>query len=259
VPISSPHPSAGSAGARGAGPLPPSGEPSRAYILSEDPDLAGGLAAEERRRAADLLHAETIDVCRPRWEPPSCHSCDYGLLVLEGLLARQVRVGKALATELLGPGDILRPWDRPLSSHVIPPRHEWLVLHTSRLAVLDGRITVLIGSWPELSVSFAARLVRHSRSLAYTMAVSHLTRVDDRLLGLLWHLASMWGRVTPTGVTVPFRLTHQVLGEVVGAQRPSVTSAMRSLQERRLVERGEHGGYVLRGDPPEWSRVHSGA
>lgn len=226
-----------------------------ASILGEDPELGEALTVEERAQVAEVLYAKVVRVEEPHWEPPpqDCAGA-YGLLVLDGLLARHVRVGKALATELLGPGDILRPWDKPLSAHLIPPTHDWLVLHRARLAFLDRRASELIGRWPELSASFAARLVRHSRSLAYQMAIGHLTRVDDRLLGLLWHLASMWGRVTPTGVTVPFRLTHQVLGEVVGAQRPSVTAAMRSLQQRELLRRGPRGGFVLTGEPPGWSR-----
>jgi CRP/FNR family cyclic AMP-dependent transcriptional regulator len=86
------------------------------------------------------------------------------------------------------------------------------------------------------------------------MAISHLAKVEDKLLVALWHLASTWGRVTPQGVYVPLALTHTVLGEVVGAYRPSVTVAMQRLHDRGEVTRTSEGGYLLTGDPGDWSR-----
>lgn len=49
------------------------------------------------------------------------------------------------------------------------------------------------------------------------------------------------------------RLTREVLGEILGAQRPSVTIAMQRLQQRRQVKRTRDGGYLLIGDPADWN------
>jgi acetylornithine deacetylase/succinyl-diaminopimelate desuccinylase-like protein len=76
-----------------------------------------------------------------------------------------------------------------------------------------------------------------------------------KLLATLWHLASNWGRVTPEGVYIPFRLTHEVLGEILGAKRPSVTTAMTQLQRRGEIAIGAGGGYLLKGNPADWDRV----
>jgi hypothetical protein len=175
-------------------------------------------------------------------------------MVLEGLLGRRVRVGPAVGTELLSCGDILRPWDEPTLWGMIPPELDWRVFRPTRLAVLDERITTLIGRRPQLVVNFSGRFLRRARSMAYITAISHHTRVEDKLLATLWHLASNFGRVTPDGVVIPFRLTHEVLGEILGAQRPSVTTAMRRLQDAGQVTRGSHGGYVLIADPEDWVR-----
>ncbi len=88
-----------------------------------------------------------------------------------------------------------------------------------------------------------------AHSLAITLAVSNLRRVDIRLLVLLWHLADRWGRVTPDGVVVPLKLTHETFARLVGAQRPSVTTALRQLEQEGLVRRS--AGRLLQGDPPE--------
>ena len=217
--------------------------------------LAQGLSEEDRRAATAALRARVISVSRPRWEPVGIDpATSYGLLLLDGLLGRRVRVGSAVATELLGVGDILRPWEEPDRWGMIPPELDWRVFRPTRLAVLDERITTLIGRRPQLVVNFSGRLLRRTRSVSYLMAVSHQMRVEDKLLATLWHLASTWGRVGPEGVRIPFRLTHEVLGEILGAQRPSVTTAMRRLEERGQVRRAPHGGYVLLDDPPDWSR-----
>lgn len=57
------------------------------------------------------------------------------------------------------------------------------------------------------------------------------------------------------GVVVPIPLTHELLASIVGARRPSVTTALRSLREEGLVERCEDGSWLLHGDPPENLRV----
>jgi CRP/FNR family cyclic AMP-dependent transcriptional regulator len=221
-----------------------------ALLLEEDPDLGEGLPAPVRRAAREALRAPVITIEHNLWEPPQLDErTAYGLLLLDGLLGRRVRVGCSVATELLACGDILRPWEEPCMWDLVPPKVEWRVFQPSRVAVLDERITRLVGQRPELVVSFSSRLLRRSRYAEYVTAASRLRKVDDRLLLCLWHLASNWGQVTPAGIRMPFRLTHEALGEIVGARRPSVTVAMERLQRRGQVARTAGGGYLLTGDP----------
>ena len=93
------------------------------------------------------------------------------------------------------------------------------------------------------------RAVSRSRNIAVNMAIVHQARVDVRLHMLFWHLAARWGRVGSEGVTVPLRLTHAVLAELVAARRPTVTSALTLLSKRGLV-RSTDGGWLLSGEPP---------
>jgi hypothetical protein len=86
--------------------------------------------------------------------------------------------------------------------------------------------------------------------LAITQAISQLTRVDRRLLTLFWHLAERWGRVGTDGVVVPLALTHRTLRQLVGARRPTVSSALRELREHDELVRGRDGSWLLRGAPP---------
>lgn len=208
--------------------------------------------------ATRALVAPVLEVNGPRWDPPRFDpETSFGLLVLDGLLGRRIRVGRAVATELLSCGDILRPWEEPLLFGLNELALDWRVFHPTRMAVLDGDVTTLIGRRPQLIVNFSSRLLRRARSASYLMAVSHHTRVEHRLMETLWYLANSWGRVTPRGVRIPFRITHEVLSEILGAQRPSVTTAFRRLSAQGLVTREPDGTLILRGPAP--AAVQDGA
>jgi CRP/FNR family transcriptional regulator, cyclic AMP receptor protein len=173
-----------------------------------------------------------------------------GLLVLDGLLARQVTIGEATCAELLGGGDVLRPWtelERGIVS--IPAESCWQVVLPTRMAVLGARFALQIARWPDVTAAIIDRVVQRARWLSFHLAVCHIVGVEVRLLIVLWHFADRWGRVTPNGLKLPLPLSHGLLAGIVGARRPTVSTALGVLREQGLVER-THDGWLLRGDPP---------
>ena len=50
---------------------------------------------------------------------------------------------------------------------------------------------------------------------------------------------------------VPLALTHRILGQLVGARRPTVSTALSELAEREELTRRPDGSWLLRGDPPD--------
>ena len=119
------------------------------------------------------------------------------------------------------------------------------------VAVLDRRFAAEMTRYPEITASLFDRLSERSLRLATTQAISQLTRVDRRLKALFWHLAERWGRVSGDGVIVPLALTHRILGQLVGARRPTVSTALSELAERGELTRRPDGSWLLRGDPPD--------
>lgn len=222
-------------------------------LLREDPDLAEHMTAQARQQATELIRARVFRISKGTWDPPEIDHGTIGLLLLDGLMVRTLELGRVSSSEVVGPSDIIRPWETDLIPSVIPGVSSWRVLEPARVALLDSRVTSLVGRWPELCASVAGFL-RRTRSLAYVMAAQHFVRVEDRLLATLWHLASMWGKVTPRGTVVPFRLTHEMLAGIIGAQRPTTTSSIRSLTEQGRIAREDGRRYVLLGDPPDWFR-----
>lgn len=183
----------------------------------------------------------------PVW--PAEASRGFGLLLLDGLMVRQVTIAGREGAELLAAGDLLRPWQREDESASIERRSGWRVLERTHLAVLDLRFALRVCSYPEVTVQLMARALRRSRNLAVIIAIVHQPRVDQRVLMLLWHLADRFGRVTPDGVLLPLRLTHDLVAELVAARRPTVSSALASLEREGLVSHNG-SGWLLYGPPP---------
>jgi CRP/FNR family transcriptional regulator, cyclic AMP receptor protein len=224
------------------------------YLLEADPDLARGLDPRRVREVSQRLIARSLDIPRGPWTPRralSGGSAPIGLLVLEGLLVREATVGDHPSAELLGPGDLLRAWDDPDTEELLPRTIEWSALTATRVAVIDHAFAVRAAQWPEVFAGLIDRAARRAERLVVMQAIAHLTRVDDRLLALLWCLAERWGRVVPGGVLVNLRLPHRTLAGMVGARRPSVTTALGQLIARDAIERRVNGGWVLHGAPPE--------
>jgi CRP/FNR family cyclic AMP-dependent transcriptional regulator len=228
-------------------------------IVDADPDLADVLDAGEVERArreaitgVSLLSPGTWDAAAAL-EPGIHHR---GFLVIDGLLSREVDVLGRRCVELLGHGDVMRPWRWDDEGSHVQAEIGWQVLEPTRLARLDHELVRRIVPWPQLGVELFNRGTRRAHHLAIALAIAHHQRVDDRLLLTLWHLAERWGRVRRDGIVVPLPLSHQRLADLVGAHRPSVTTAMGDLVRRGALSRDDAGHWLLHGAPPEQLRHH---
>ena len=119
-----------------------------------------------------------------------------------------------------------------------------------RAAVLDRRVAEGLCASPELSAALLDRLTLRTRSLAIYAATENIRGLEDRLVALFCHLAERWGHREEGGVVVPIHLTHETLSLLVGARRPSVTTALGRLAQRGILERRTASEWVLHGLPP---------
>lgn len=228
-------------------------------LLEADPDLAEVLDPAEAEAARHAARAHVRRLSTGTWDAAGSHEPDIhhrGFLIVDGLLDREVEILGRRAVELIGPGDVIRPWTwDPEGSHV-QAEVGWEVLEPARLAVLDHGLVQRIAPFPQLGLELFTRAIRRAHSLAIALAISHHQRVEDRLLLTLWHIAERWARVTPDGVVVELPLSHQRLADLVGAHRASVTTAMGDLARDCRVTRRDDGTWVLHGRPPEALRHH---
>jgi hypothetical protein len=222
-------------------------------LIDADPELGDLLAEPERDQArrAVLTHERRLEV--GEWRAAEAFESDrhhQGFLVRDGLISRNVEVLGRRCVELIGPGDVLRPWGWDGEGSHVQAEVGWRTLEPTRLAVLDHGLVVRMNPWPELGLELFSRGTRRAHALAVALAIAHHQRVDDRLRLTLWHLAERWGRVAPDGIVVPLPLPHQRLAEVVGAHRPAVTTAIGELTRSGVLSRREDGTWLLHGSPP---------
>jgi hypothetical protein len=226
----------------------------RVPLLDVDPELFQSLGACDLALAHRISTVDVAALPHGPWKPGlpagGC-AAHMGYLILEGLVCRHMRLAQLGAPELLGPGDVLCPWidDRPYAS--VEPRCEWTILEPLRVAILDARFAATVVRWPSVLAALSSRTTLRTRGLMLRLALARVGRVEERLLLMLWHLADRWGRVGPDGVILPLRLTHALLGELIGAHRPTVTVAARKLAEQGHVERLPGKTWLLKGPPPE--------
>jgi CRP/FNR family transcriptional regulator, cyclic AMP receptor protein len=215
-------------------------------LLEAEPDLADGL------RAAELAAAERATVVRTctlrpgeRWGQ-QVDGASMGVFIITGLVSRRICVGARSSIELLGAGDLFFPCHSGGPSYLtVPLESSWTVLEPAWLAVLDHTLALRTARWPSIMGRLVGRAAQRADSLAMRLAIAQIPQLSSRLLVLLWHLADRWGRVDPDGIVLSLRLSHATLAELVCAQRPSVTNALRELTRRRLVERLPGGGWHL--------------
>jgi CRP/FNR family transcriptional regulator, cyclic AMP receptor protein len=226
-------------------------------LLDAYPDLGEALDPgryeEARARLRVAVHAVAPGNLDPRSLPAPSNR--LGLLVVEGLMIRNVTIVRSSCAELVGYGDVLHPWDDLREGAPVQVDVQWRVLEPARLAVLDDRFMRVAGAYPEVIAALLLRAVARTQALAVSLAISTLKGLEARLLALLWHLADRWGHVGPNGVSVPVVLTHQMLAELVGASRPSVSTALKKLERQSAISRRAQGGWVLHSEPPEARRV----
>ena len=223
-------------------------------LLEVDPDLGAALTPEDFAAARDamrvsLLRLEEQEV-RGKWGDPSPHVA--GLLLAEGALLREVRTARRVTAELLGPGDVIRPFGED-GEEDLPVRAEirWRCVQPVTLAVIDRRVLMAAGRFPEVGAAIFARAVRRAQRQSINLSLSHMVRIADRLLLLFWHMSSHWGRVTTDGVVIDLPLTHSQLALLVGSERPSVSTALGKLEREGLIRRREDRAWILGGPIPE--------
>jgi CRP/FNR family cyclic AMP-dependent transcriptional regulator len=228
-------------------PVQPAG---RIALLDVDPDLAGRATDGNRAALRDKLTAPvyrlgTGTMPLPREPVGTGH---LGYLLLKGLLLYEVSACGRTTAELLGPGDLIQPWAR-VGSGTLPTKVAWTVLEQVLLADLSPATRSHAADEPGVTEALITRCADRAEAVAIQRSITAHVRVDVRVLAYLWHHADRYGVVIPGAVKLDIPLTHAVLARLVGARRPTVTTAL-----QRLI----HLGY-LRRDARAFILIGSGA
>ncbi|HEY3763840.1 MAG TPA: Crp/Fnr family transcriptional regulator [Gaiellales bacterium] len=234
----------------GEDPRQPQASSSYRYLLDLDDDMAQEFDLRMRVVARQVATVVVMDVPAAAQEAAEWFGAigsGFGVLVIDGVVAVDTLVGDRVATELVGAGDLLQPWEPGLDD-LLDRRWEWRTLVPTRLALLDAAFAERVRPWPQIANVLMRRASRRAGDLSVQRAITCQPRLEVRLTLLLWHLAARWGRVESGGIRVPLPLTHRLLGRLVGAERPSVSHALSRLSAAGLVT-GHADEWHLHGTP----------
>jgi CRP-like cAMP-binding protein len=218
------------------------------YLLDLDDDLADEFDVRSRVSARQLATVKLLEADVGESDLTSWFEVargGMGLLVLEGMLAFEMRVGDRTTTELVGAGDLLQaPTGRV--DELLEGLATWKVLCPTRLALLDAEFADRVRPWPQVGQAMMRRASRRTTDVNVVRAITAQPRLEVRLDLLLWHLAGRWGRVEPAGIRLTLPLTHRLLGQLAAAERPSISHALARLSHADLVT-GSTGDLHLHG------------
>jgi CRP/FNR family transcriptional regulator, cyclic AMP receptor protein len=216
-------------------------------LLEYDPALGASLRPERRAEAEATARATLVEVDRGERtiaELTDGRECPYGALLIDGLANRTVALDGVVSAQLLGRGDLVRA-QADAGETLVATTTRWSVIEPLAVALLDEDFLLTVRRWPEIVAALFERVAVQEERRAAHRALCQLPRVEDRVHALMWLLAERWGRMTPQGVLLRLRLTHELLGQLVGAKRPTVSLALKELEERGTVHRRADGGWLL--------------
>ena len=221
----------------------------RVQLLNAELELGRHLQPEERAELADVT-LPVIELDQGRLELDAVlqtHNA-FAAGVLDGMVAHALQIGEQSGIQLLGPGNLLIH-----NSAACPPwldRIDFRLVGRARLALLGDEFLEAARRAPRVISSLYECVAEQSQRVTGQLVICQLPRVEQRVLALLWLLAESWGQVTSGGVRLPLMLTHEILGAMIGARRPTVTLALSKLSEEGAIVH-QDSGWLLLEPPPE--------
>ena len=203
------------------------------------------VSGDERRRASVILGESPSVTVLPGDEPRSASDLpDAAFFVVErgtALMAGGSPDSRRLVVAVAGPGALLVP---PCEAE-----HVTALVPTRLTAVSPDAHEALL-ALPSAASAIASALIDavsdREESLANFARFPYVERVRAKLL----QLARRHGRVERAGVVIDLPLTHELLAEMVGSTRETVTLALRELASEGFVSR-ENRLYRLSALPDE--------
>jgi CRP/FNR family transcriptional regulator, cyclic AMP receptor protein len=237
--------------------LPPIGDrrerqrpATRVPLMSVEPGFLG--CVPERDRSAAALapmvtrHELPIGSFRPS-ELSLSSAAPFGLLVITGAICRETTLADHASAHLFGPGTIVQ-LNADTTDASLSWTTRWSCVIDSTVVALDDDFPQYLIRWPALGAIVRQQLASQVEAALRQCALTGLSRVDDRILALFWHLADGWGTVRHDGIAIRLPLTHRLIGRLVAAERATISLGTSRLAERGLLGRTGTRTWLLNPD-----------
>ncbi len=158
--------------------------------------------------------------------------------------------GKAYIYQILGPGELAGA-----VAYLLGREHEEIAQalgDTDVLALQPRDFESLLSQNSHFAMLVMKKLAQGTSSMETKARDLAFLDVQKRLLQNLMQLAQMHGVVTEKGIEIDLDITHQDIGELVAANRSTITSLLNELKGRGLLWREGHHLVII---PPEHIEV----
>ena len=222
--------------------MPPAAFPTRGSHPLESDGGSGVLQA----------HGRFLDLPRGRWDSGDVRGAEL-IIVVSGVVLIEHGAAPTSSAEILGPGDACTID----ASRATGPGAAYgaLIIEPARLYALVHPLAGLLADWPPGGARLIDVLLERHRRRNRHQAILGFSRVEDRVLLVLWALAERFGEQVPDGALLTLKLTHQMLGCLTAARRPTVTTALGVLRTAGLVCQTSGGGLWVSAEAAELERT----
>jgi hypothetical protein len=214
-------------------------------VVGQAPELASHLGHAQAAGARVRARAPAISLAKGEFSPMEefpRRPGTLGMLVVDGVLLRGVSVTDRPSVEVMGPGDVVRPFDGEFDPYaMVSVTVRWWALMPARVALLDAAFLRAMSDYPGVIAELAGRLWRRSTAGSLRLAMVQEHCLATRLHFLLWQLAHRFGHAEAEGTVLPVPLCHALLSWLVGARRPAVSRAVNELERVELLARRADG------------------
>lgn len=223
-------------------------------------ELWNGLSPEERQQVARVCPEQRFGrgstVFAPEDPPDGLYVLTSGLVALRHLSED----GQESVLRVFGPGDVFGELFLTIRARPF----QATALTACVVTVVPGQTFLhLLSAIPRIGFNFICILSRHLTEMALDRAESSHKWSLQRLVLTLLKLGAAHGVKTTTGTAIALPLTHQILADMIGASRETVTRDLGRLKRRGGVSQRGRTLLIhearLRAMVPGWlpSRVQS--
>jgi len=217
-------------------------------------ELWEGLIPEEREQVTKLCPERRFPkrgtIFAPGDPPDALYVLTSGLV----MLSHMSEDGQESILRVLGPGDVfgelfLTVRARPFLATAVTPCVVTVVPAEGFLHLLSAI--------PKIGLNFIRVLSRHLADMAIDRGQSSHKWSSQRLALTLLKLSAIHGVKGEGGMTIALPLTHQILADMIGTSRETVTRHLAQLKQQGIVRQRGRTLFVqtagLRGLIPEWA------
>lgn len=158
---------------------------------------------------------------------------NQSLYILDGLIEiTQIFTNKEkICIELLFKNDI---FIKQKSNYIDKVNYYYKIVAIKKTAIVNisSKRFANINQKPEFLYTYNINIEKNNHKMAQIL--SH-KNTKKRVVQLLLILAKNFGRFNKNNITIPFYISHQIIGSITGSQRANISRIMNYLKKNKMI------------------------